>query len=178
MIQYVDGLHPDLLYCCNFQQGWSNIQMLFQRMILASEADKVLDLISSLRTTNVFNPRRFNQPTRQPPLNFPSQKKPLNFSVPVKDHNSMDIDIAALDPAEPMTAIRRICWDRKLCCYCLKTFNLSHRNSNTRKCPKSKATPAEQLALLKSVVPVHTVAAIEEDDVFSPAQQLEAQELV
>lgn len=87
----------------------------------------------------------------------------------------MDVDIAALDPADPMTAIRRICWDRKLCFYCLKAFDISHRNSATRKCPNAKATPSERLALLKSVVPIQNVSAIEEEDAFSPTQQIEAQ---
>lgn len=56
IIQYVDGLHPDLLYCCNFQQGWSNIPTLSQKMSVASDAAKILDSISSLKTSNVFNP--------------------------------------------------------------------------------------------------------------------------
>lgn len=126
ILQYVEGLHPDLLYCCNFQQGSSNISTLSQKMTVASEAAKVLDSISSLKTTNVFNPRRpphFSKPHQH----LSTSHKPLvQFGIPVKDHNAMDINIAALDPADPMTAIRRICWDRKLCFYCLKSFDASH----------------------------------------------------
>lgn len=58
IVQYLEGLHPDLLYCCNFQQGWSNIVTLTEKMLVASNAAKVLESISSLKTTNIFNPRR------------------------------------------------------------------------------------------------------------------------
>lgn len=175
IIQYVAGLHPDLLYCCNFQQGWSNIATLTQKMLVASEASKVLDSISSLKTTNLFNPRR-----QLPPRPNPTPRPPLQFGIPVnRDPNAMDIDVAALDPSNPMSAIKRICWERKLCFYCLRAFDSSHRNDTTRKCPNNKATAEERLALLKSSIPAQTVAAVEEDDdYFTPAQQLEAQSLV
>lgn len=114
MVQYVEGLHPDLLYCCNFQQGWTAISTLSQKMTVASEAAKVLESISSLRTTNIFNPRRLHQPIRP---QASTHKPSLQFGIPVnhsRDQNAMDIDVAALDPSDPMTAIRRICWDKKL----------------------------------------------------------------
>lgn len=101
MVQYVEGLHPDLLYCCNFQHGWSNITTLTQKMTVASEAAKILDSISSLKTSNIFNPRR-QLPSR--PIHTP--RPPLQFGVPVtRDSNMMDVDVAALDPTNPMTAI-------------------------------------------------------------------------
>lgn len=95
----------------------------------------------------------------------------------------MDIDAVGLDPADPMTVIRRICWERKLCFYCLKTFNASHRDSITKKCPNVKATSADCLALLQStaVVPSQQVAAIKEEDFFDgldAGDQLQVQALV
>lgn len=102
IIQYVEGLNPDLLYCCNFQQGWSNIATLSQKMLVASEAAKVLESISSLKTTNIFNPRR----PLPPPRPNPPPRTALQFGIPVtRDPNAMDIDVAALDPSNPMAAI-------------------------------------------------------------------------
>lgn len=176
MVQYVEGLHPDLLYCCNFQQGWSNTTTLTEKMLVASNAAKVLESFSFLKTTKIFNPRRPSVPAHQTPNPRPT----LQFGVPVpRDPHSMDVDVAALDPANIMTAIHRILWEKKLCFYCLQAFDSSHRNNTTGKCPNTKATSAERLALLKSVIPTKSVAVLEEDeDCFTPSQQLKAQSLV
>lgn len=83
MLQYVEGLHPDLLYCCNFQQGWSTILTLSQKMTVASDAAKVLDSILSLKTTNIFNPRRPGHFVKPQHLHSASHKQPVQFGIPV-----------------------------------------------------------------------------------------------
>lgn len=178
VLAYEDGLHPDLAFCCCLQPGWSSASTLTAKIALAAEGAKTLDRLSALPSFNLLNNRR-PQHAPRPLISKPSAA----FSVPVhhsRGSRPMDVDVAALDPADPMNAIRRICWDRKLCFYCLRAFDASHRDGRTQKCPNPKASAADRLALLHSAVPVKTqeVAAVDEDDFWEgidPAQQVATQ---
>lgn len=150
VLAYEDGLHPDLAFCCCLQPGWSTAVTLTAKIALASEGAKTLDWLSSLPSFNFLNNRR-PQHAPRPLVNQSSAA----FNVPVNHHrssNAMEVDVAALDPADPMSAVRHICWDRKLCFHCLKPFDLSHRDSATKRCPNAKASSAEQIALIHSSV--------------------------
>lgn len=178
ILAYDDGLHPDLAFCCCLQPGWSNALTLSSKISLASEGAKTLERLSALPSFHFLNNRR-PQHTPRPLIPRPSAA----FSVPVphpRNSNAMDIDVAALDPADPMNAIRCICWDQKLCFYFIKAFDASQRDSLTRKCSNPKAYSADRIALLHSSVPPkpQAVAAIEEEDFWhgiDPEQQAATQ---
>lgn len=100
-------------------------------MLTASDAAKCLDSICSLQTVNILNPRQQQFQHRPSMLHL---KSALKFGVPVQqsnNSNAMDIYISALDKADAMTAIQRICWDKKLCFHCLQCFDSSHWDSAT-----------------------------------------------
>lgn len=186
ILQYKEGLRADMAFCCCLQPGWHTAVTLAGKILLASEAVKSYDRLSASLFFRMMNYRQY-----QPTLVNPGQcRSPSHLqagpsvAVPVNCGPApMDIDVAALDPDDPMTVIRCICLERRLCFYCLKEYDASHRNTVTRKCPNGKASPADRIALMKTAVEPKTqnLAVVEEVDMWAdinPSQQLEVQALV
>lgn len=145
---YLAALDPRVVWVCNLRQDWNKAEDLAQRLAISSEFGCALEANGGLS----FNPFSKNVSRPQP------IKHQIQFGSQIpRNTTRMDIHISAVntkstDFEQEKAAIRKICWERRLCFSCLKVFDRAHQQGGVRSCPNVRASPSDRLALLKSAV--------------------------